>query len=135
MFALKKRGAADYGKMAEEVLGLAEELAEETGTRCVVFLDEFPSITDLKNAGNNQSPPARRLRELEQYETPAPRKRVRKRCLAYSANSYSAPTRPAFPLTIASARYAKDSGSQDFDRYDTFEPSTWTSSFSTLVHL
>ncbi len=43
----KGRTKPDF--LVEKVFGLAEELAKDTNTKCVLFLDEFPDIVDLKN--------------------------------------------------------------------------------------
>lgn len=39
----------DYDALIEGAFNLPEKLAEETKTKCVLLIDEFPSITDLKN--------------------------------------------------------------------------------------
>lgn len=39
----------DYGELFERAFSLPEKLAQETKTKCVLFLDEFPSLVELKN--------------------------------------------------------------------------------------
>lgn len=43
----------DYDVLIKRVFNLPEQLAKETSTRCVLLIDEFPSIVDLKN-GNGK---------------------------------------------------------------------------------
>ncbi|MDI6794617.1 MAG: ATP-binding protein [bacterium] len=43
----------EYGDLIKRVFTLPEQLARETDTRCILMLDEFPTITDLKN-GNGK---------------------------------------------------------------------------------
>ena len=43
----------EYGDLIRRVFALPEQLAKETGTRCILMLDEFPSIVNLKN-GNGK---------------------------------------------------------------------------------
>jgi len=43
----------EYGDLIKRVFALPEQLAKETNTRCVLMLDEFPSIVNLKN-GNGK---------------------------------------------------------------------------------
>ena len=43
----KKREEKEPSLLLNQVLTLPEKLANETNTRCVVFLDEFPSVTGL----------------------------------------------------------------------------------------
>lgn len=43
----------EYGDLIKKVFTLPEQLAKETDTRCILMLDEFPTITDLKN-GNGK---------------------------------------------------------------------------------
>lgn len=42
-----RKGAKDPSLMLEQTLSLPENLASETGTRCILFLDEFPSVIEL----------------------------------------------------------------------------------------
>jgi len=42
------RKKVDLGLLLEEVFELSEKLAKETNTKCILFIDEFPSIMDLK---------------------------------------------------------------------------------------
>ena len=39
----------EYGELIRRVFALPEQLAKETNTRCVLMLDEFPTITDLRS--------------------------------------------------------------------------------------
>jgi len=42
---------ADYNYMIDDVFDIAENLAKETNTRCVLLIDEFPSLIELKLKG------------------------------------------------------------------------------------
>jgi len=42
-----RKGAKDLSLMLEQALTLPEKLASETDTRCILFLDEFPSVVEL----------------------------------------------------------------------------------------
>lgn len=46
---LGERRIEDYAPLVKEVFELAEELAEKTGTKCVLMLDEFPEVIRLEN--------------------------------------------------------------------------------------
>jgi len=48
-----KEGDIDYDDLIKRSFALPEQLAKETKTRCVLMIDEFPSITDLKD-GNGK---------------------------------------------------------------------------------
>lgn len=45
-----RQGAKDISLMLEQALTLPEKLADETHTRCILFLDEFPSVTELSSS-------------------------------------------------------------------------------------
>ncbi len=67
----KKESEKDYDSLLEKVLLLPEVLASETGTRAVVFIDEFPSIMDLtfKNGTQIGEGILKKIRTvLEKYE-------------------------------------------------------------------
>ncbi len=49
MVRLGSEKNVDYDTVLEKVFSLAEGLAKETNTRCVLLIDEFPSVMDLKN--------------------------------------------------------------------------------------
>jgi len=42
----------DYGNLIKKAFNLPEQIAKETNTRCILLIDEFPSIMDLKNGGS-----------------------------------------------------------------------------------
>lgn len=46
---------ASTAQLIERVFQLAEGLARETRTKCIVFLDEFPALLDMKPGGNNNA--------------------------------------------------------------------------------
>ncbi|HII01707.1 TPA: hypothetical protein HA351_08695 [Methanosarcinaceae archaeon] len=47
-FLISRKKATEAGVLLEHCLGLAEKLAKSTGTKCVLLIDEFPSVIDLK---------------------------------------------------------------------------------------
>jgi AAA+ ATPase superfamily predicted ATPase len=47
-FLISQNKNPDVGVLLEHCFGLAEELAKNTGTKCVLLIDEFPSVIDLK---------------------------------------------------------------------------------------
>lgn len=52
VFIDSHRKAADYEAKLEKVFMLPEKLAQMTETKCILFLDEFPSLIDLRfNSG------------------------------------------------------------------------------------
>lgn len=46
---LKESEKPDYSFLFREVFYLAEEIADRTGTKCIIMLDEFPEILKLEN--------------------------------------------------------------------------------------
>lgn len=69
-FELEGNKAVDYGMLLDRVFQLAEDLAVETETRCVILLDEFPSVMELrKNGGNAGEPVIKKIRSI--YERSA----------------------------------------------------------------
>lgn len=46
----RRKGEKDLSLMLEQVLTLPEKLASETDTRCILFLDEFPSVIELASS-------------------------------------------------------------------------------------
>ena len=48
-FFLTLEKDADRNLVVEHAFNLAEKLAEETGTKCILLLDEFPSVIELKS--------------------------------------------------------------------------------------
>lgn len=51
IFSLGKEKAIEPGTLIDEVFTLPEKLAKETKKKSVLFLDEFPDITDIKTNG------------------------------------------------------------------------------------
>ncbi len=47
--SLKESEKPDYSFLFREVFYLAEEIADRTGTKCIIMLDEFPEILKLEN--------------------------------------------------------------------------------------
>jgi AAA+ ATPase superfamily predicted ATPase len=47
-FLLTFRKGVQEEELLDKTFSLAERLAQKTGTKCVLMIDEFPSITDLK---------------------------------------------------------------------------------------
>ncbi|MDD4498677.1 MAG: ATP-binding protein [Methanosarcinaceae archaeon] len=47
-FLLSRKTPDDSGLLLEHCFGLSEKLAKATGRKCVLLLDEFPSVIDLK---------------------------------------------------------------------------------------
>jgi len=45
-----REGGEDLSLMLEQALSLPENLASETDTRCILFLDEFPSVIELASS-------------------------------------------------------------------------------------
>ena len=60
----KKRAGQDL----EKLFRLPENLAEQTDTRCVLFLDEFPSIVDLKNGAHIGEGAIRKVRTINERQ-------------------------------------------------------------------
>lgn len=58
----------DYDKLIEDVFNLPEKLANETDTKCVLLLDEFPSIMGLKNNGRKGEYIVRKIRTLHETQ-------------------------------------------------------------------
>jgi len=54
-FGEDKKEGKNYDLLIEGVFNLAEHLAQETGTRCILFIDEFPSIMDLTRDGSKEA--------------------------------------------------------------------------------
>ncbi len=49
VLASQYQGKSDAGAIIEQVFSFAEHIAQETNTRGILFLDEFPSVMELKN--------------------------------------------------------------------------------------
>ncbi len=47
-FLISRKKQSEAGVLLEHCFGLAEKLAKNTGTKCVLLIDEFPSVIDLK---------------------------------------------------------------------------------------
>lgn len=50
LLSFGKEKSLDYDELIEDLFLLPEHLAEETKTRCVLLIDEFPSIMEFKNS-------------------------------------------------------------------------------------
>ena len=50
LLSFAKEKSLDYDELIEDLFLLPEHLAEETKTRCVLLIDEFPSIMEFKNS-------------------------------------------------------------------------------------
>jgi len=71
LLVLSREGArGDPGDLISRAFRFPEALAEETGVRCALFLDEFPSVLELRHGGKSLGEGAvRRLRtEYERME-------------------------------------------------------------------
>ncbi len=53
-------------KIIEDVFNLPEKLARETDTKCVILLDEFPAIMDLKTDGRKGEYIVRKIRTIHE---------------------------------------------------------------------
>jgi AAA+ ATPase superfamily predicted ATPase len=49
LFSLERNRRESEARLLEKTFSLPEGLAEQTKTRCVLFLDEFPTLIELKN--------------------------------------------------------------------------------------
>ncbi len=47
-FLISRKKPSEAGVLLEHCFGLAEKLAKNTGTKCILLIDEFPSVIDLK---------------------------------------------------------------------------------------
>ncbi len=62
-----EREKIDYNRLIDEVFDLAENLAKETGTRCALLIDEFPSLTELKLNGKKVGEPiVKKIRTIQE---------------------------------------------------------------------
>jgi len=52
LLTFDEKDETDYGNLIKEAFNLPEQIAKETNTRCILMIDEFPSIMDLKNGGS-----------------------------------------------------------------------------------
>lgn len=60
---------ADSNELIDGVFELAEKLAKETNTKCVLLIDEFPSLIDLKLNGKKVGEPIiRKLRTIDESQ-------------------------------------------------------------------
>lgn len=53
-------------ELIERVFDLPEQLAQETNTRCVILLDEFPAVMDLKNGASLGEGVVRKIRTIHE---------------------------------------------------------------------
>ena len=51
-FLISKKRDIDKNLLVENALYLPEKLAKSTGTKCILMIDEFPSISELKSDSN-----------------------------------------------------------------------------------
>ncbi len=51
-FSMGRHEKKDIPEMVRRAFDLSEKMAEETGTKCILFIDEFPSIMNLKKDGS-----------------------------------------------------------------------------------
>lgn len=51
-FLISKKRDIDKNLLVENALDLPEKLARSTGTKCILMIDEFPSISELKSDSN-----------------------------------------------------------------------------------
>ena len=51
-FLISKKRDIDKNLLVENALYLPEKLAKSTGTKCILMIDEFPSISELKSDNN-----------------------------------------------------------------------------------
>jgi AAA+ ATPase superfamily predicted ATPase len=51
-FLISKKRDIDKNLLVENALCLPEKLAKSTGTKCILMIDEFPSISELKSDNN-----------------------------------------------------------------------------------
>ncbi|NOR78811.1 MAG: hypothetical protein GQ523_10465 [Methanophagales archaeon] len=51
-FLIAKKRDIDKNLLVENALDLPEKLARSTGTKCILMIDEFPSISELKSDSN-----------------------------------------------------------------------------------
>lgn len=49
LLSMRERPPRDYVPVFRQVFNMAEKLAEKTGTKCVLLLDEFPEILRIEN--------------------------------------------------------------------------------------
>ena len=52
LIAKNKKREMDKNSLVENALDLPEKLAKSTGTKCILMIDEFPSISELKSDNN-----------------------------------------------------------------------------------
>lgn len=52
LIAKNKKREIDKNSLVENALDLPEKLARSTGTKCILMIDEFPSISELKSDSN-----------------------------------------------------------------------------------
>ncbi len=54
----------DNGALIDAVFSLSEQLAKETNTRCILMIDEFPSLVELKNGSKIGESIIRKIRTI-----------------------------------------------------------------------
>lgn len=50
----RKKATLDYGDLIQKVFQLSDDLAGQTNTKCIIMLDEFPSIIELSRQDGGQ---------------------------------------------------------------------------------
>lgn len=58
----------DPGELLERVFDLPEQLGQETNTRCILLLDEFPAVMDLKNGASLGEGVVRKIRTIHEEQ-------------------------------------------------------------------
>jgi AAA+ ATPase superfamily predicted ATPase len=66
LLKIGKESKPDFGTLIEKALMLPEKLAKKTNTRCVLLIDEFPSILDLKNGAKIGEGAIRKIRTINE---------------------------------------------------------------------
>lgn len=68
ILTFKKERKERMVDLIEEVFMLAENLAKETKTRCLLFIDEFPSLMELKNSTKLGENIIRKIRTIHEKQ-------------------------------------------------------------------
>jgi AAA+ ATPase superfamily predicted ATPase len=66
-FLMSFRGGIDHD-LIERAFNLPEQLAQETKTKCILLMDEFPSIMDLKNGSKIGEGIIKKIRTIHEYQ-------------------------------------------------------------------
>lgn len=65
LLSLEKR-ETDLDALVEKVFAVAEELATQTNTRCVLLLDEFPEVMEIKNGSRLGEGVVKKIRSINE---------------------------------------------------------------------